>query len=207
MVVHPRSHRVSRVRWYSGYSLSASSFTYGALTLCGWPSQTIQLDSSDHDASPNPRNTEVLLVWPFPRSLATTCGISVDVFSCPYLDVSVQGVPLIQLFIHYMIHRYCLCVLPHSDISGSKLICSSPKLFVACHVLHRLLMPRHSPCALISLTYYRCSCSLVLLNYAGSTEVVFRNCILPLIKVFHNLVLKVLSFTKITPSVALLCYH
>ena len=37
-------------------------------------------------------------VWPLPRSLATTCGISVDVFSCPYLDVSVQGVPLVRLF-------------------------------------------------------------------------------------------------------------
>ena len=41
---------------------------------------------------------------------------------------------------------------PHSEISGSKLICSSPKLIAAYHVLHRLLMPRHSPCALISLT-------------------------------------------------------
>ena len=39
-----------------------------------------------------------LSVWPPPRSLATTCGISVDVFSCPYLDVSVQGVPLVRLF-------------------------------------------------------------------------------------------------------------
>ena len=38
------------------------------------------------------------LVWPNPRSLATTSGISVDVFSSPYLDVSVQAVPLIQLF-------------------------------------------------------------------------------------------------------------
>ena len=38
------------------------------------------------------------LVWPPPRSLATTCGISVDVFSCPYLDVSVQGVPSVHLF-------------------------------------------------------------------------------------------------------------
>ena len=37
-------------------------------------------------------------VWPPPRSLATTSGISVDVFSSPYLDVSVQAVPLIQLF-------------------------------------------------------------------------------------------------------------
>ena len=42
--------------------------------------------------------------------------------------------------------------LPHSDISGSTLVCSSPKLFAAYHVLHRLLAPRHSPCALSSLT-------------------------------------------------------
>ena len=43
---------------------------------------------------------EILLppVWPSPRSLATTSGISVDVFSSPYLDVSVQAVPLIHLF-------------------------------------------------------------------------------------------------------------
>ena len=38
------------------------------------------------------------LVWPLPRSLATTSGISVDVFSSPYLDVSVQAVPFIHLF-------------------------------------------------------------------------------------------------------------
>ena len=37
-------------------------------------------------------------VWPPPRSLATTSGISVDVFSCPYLDVSVQAVPFLHLF-------------------------------------------------------------------------------------------------------------
>ena len=37
-------------------------------------------------------------VWPAPRSLATTSGISVDVFSSPYLDVSVQAVPLVYLF-------------------------------------------------------------------------------------------------------------
>ena len=43
---------------------------------------------------------EILLppVWPPPRSLATTSGISVDVFSWPYLDVSVQAVPLVHLF-------------------------------------------------------------------------------------------------------------
>ena len=43
---------------------------------------------------------EILLlpVWPLPRSLATTGGISVDVFSSPYLDVSVQAVPHVHLF-------------------------------------------------------------------------------------------------------------
>ena len=98
MVVHPSSHRVSRVRRYSGYSLSVFSFAYGTLTLCGRLSHAVQLDSSDHDAGPNPENPERPSVWPPPRSLATTSGISVDVFSCPYLDVSVQGVPLVRLF-------------------------------------------------------------------------------------------------------------
>src|SRR5438876_243498 len=42
--------------------------------------------------------------------------------------------------------------LPHSEIPGSKLICSSPGLIAACHVLHRLLAPRHSPYTLSSLT-------------------------------------------------------
>ncbi len=42
---------------------------------------------------------------------------------------------------------------PHSEISGSMLICSSPKLFAAYHVFHRLPVPRHSPCALVRLTF------------------------------------------------------
>ena len=98
MVVHPSSHRVSRVRRYSGYPLSVFSFSYGTLTLCGWLSHAILIDTSDHDAGPNPDDPEGPSVWPPPRSLATTSGISVDVFSCPYLDVSVQGVPSVHLF-------------------------------------------------------------------------------------------------------------
>ena len=41
---------------------------------------------------------------------------------------------------------------PHSDTPGSKLVCSSPRLIAAYHVLRRLLVPRHPPCALSSLT-------------------------------------------------------
>jgi hypothetical protein len=40
---------------------------------------------------------------------------------------------------------------PHSDIPGSKSACDSPRLNAACHVLHRLLVPRHPPHALTSL--------------------------------------------------------
>ena len=38
--------------------------------------------------------------------------------------------------------------LPHSDIHGSKVICTSPQLFAAYHVLRRLREPRHPPFAL-----------------------------------------------------------
>ena len=44
-------------------------------------------------------------------------------------------------------------MFPHSDICGSKLICSSPQLFAAYRVLLRLLMPRHSPYALLHLNF------------------------------------------------------
>ena len=46
------------------------------------------------------RTPDVLLrlVWPLPRSLATTYGISFDFSSSPYLDVSVREVPSIRLF-------------------------------------------------------------------------------------------------------------
>ena len=41
---------------------------------------------------------------------------------------------------------------PHSDILGSTSARDSPGLNAACHVLHRLLAPRHPPRALCSLT-------------------------------------------------------
>src|SRR5262249_53903209 len=41
---------------------------------------------------------------------------------------------------------------PHSDILGSRPACGSPRLIAASYVLHRLLMPGHSPYTLSSLT-------------------------------------------------------
>ena len=46
---------------------------------------------------------------------------------------------------------------PHSEIRGSTIARISPQLIAACHVLHRLLAPRHPPNALIALnTYHQC---------------------------------------------------
>ena len=47
--------------------------------------------------------------------------------------------------------RVYLTGFPHSEIAGSKLVCSSPTLIAAYHVLHRLPMPRHPPEALSNL--------------------------------------------------------
>ena len=44
---------------------------------------------------------------------------------------------------------------PHSEISGSKFTYNSPKHIAVCRVLHRLLMPRHPPCALNNLTFVK----------------------------------------------------
>ena len=73
--------------------------------------------------------------------------------SSGYLDVSVHRVPLLTLCIGVRILEVCSSGFPHSEISGSKDICSSPKLIAAYHVFHRLSVPRHPPCALFCLAF------------------------------------------------------
>ena len=92
-------------------------------------------------------------VWALSFSLAATREIDFSFFSSPYLDVSVRAVPFIRLWIHLMMTGVLPAGFPHSDIHGSRDICSSPWLFAACRVLRRLLVPRHPPCALLCLTF------------------------------------------------------
>ena len=62
--------------------------------------------------------------------------------------------PSIHYFTHVQITSlFSLVEFPHSDIHGSRNICFSPWLFAAYHVFLRLLVPRHSPYALSSLTF------------------------------------------------------
>ena len=96
-MVPPVSHRVSRVRRYSGTRLTEFGFRLrGSHPL--WPAFPYRsANLSCRCVGPQPRRINPS-VCPLPRSLATTCGISVDFSSSPYLDVSVQAVPFLRLF-------------------------------------------------------------------------------------------------------------
>ncbi len=122
---------------------------YRAFTVFGGVFQRLPLSCRLATAwSYNPGAAETAPVWAVPRSLATTCGITFVFFSCGYLDVSVPRVRPIC-----MVAGLLPAGLPHSEIPGSRIICISPGLFAAYHVLHRLREPRHPPSAL---AYFPC---------------------------------------------------
>ena len=145
------SHKVSRVSWYSGYRHVNRRFAYEAFTLFGWLSQNHSATVYESIIRSEPRNARTP-VWALSVSLAATSEITIVFFSSGYLDVSVHRVPLHTLWIGVWILEVCSSRFPHSDTHGSKDICSSPWLFAAYRVFHRLLVPRHPPCALIRLT-------------------------------------------------------
>ena len=151
-MVPARSDKVSRVSSYSGYRSVSMSFAYGAFTLSGRLSQSRSAGLPESGLRSEPRNARIP-VWPLPRSLATTCGIDVSFSSSGYLDVSVHRVPLHALWIGAWMTGVCPAGFPHSEIHGSRDICSSPWLFAAYHVFLRLSVPRHPPCALSCLTF------------------------------------------------------
>jgi len=151
-VVPARSDKVSRVSSYSGYRSVSLSFAYGAFTLSGRLSQSRSAKLPESGLRSEPRNARIP-VWPLPRSLAATCGIDVSFSSSGYLDVSVHRVPLHALWIGAWMTGVCPAGFPHSEIHGSRDICSSPWLFAAYHVFLRLSVPRHPPCALSCLTF------------------------------------------------------
>ena len=150
-MVPARSHKVSRVSWYSGSCYVNSSFAYGAFTLSGRSFQDRSVIVIESCMQSEPRNARIS-VWALSISLAATLEIDFSFSSSGYLDVSVHRVPSVYLWIQYTVTEVCSAGFPHSEIAGSMDICSSPTLIAAYHVFHRLLVPRHPPCALISLT-------------------------------------------------------
>ena len=151
-MVPARSDKVSRVSSYSGYRSVSSSFAYGAFTLSGRLSQNRSAKLIESIPRSEPQHARTL-VWALPVSLAATPGIDVSFSSSGYLDVSVHRVPLHALWIGAWMTGVCPAGFPHSEIHGSRDICSSPWLFAAYHVFLRLSVPRHPPCALSCLTF------------------------------------------------------
>ena len=93
-MVPPVSHGVSRVPRYSGSDLIYIAFRLRGSHPLRQAFPDLSANFVSRDDRPQPRRINPP-VWPLPRSLATTYGISVDVFSSPYLDVSVQAVPFL----------------------------------------------------------------------------------------------------------------
>ena len=108
--------------------------------------------------------------------------------------------PFICYFTYIWITRLLpLAEFPHSDIHVLTVICTYAWLFAACHVLLRLLMPRHSPCALLRLNSlciswiqpFSClNCCVSHLQFFASGKIVFypsgktwflKSCLFPLL--------------------------
>jgi len=120
-----------------------SLVAYGTVTLFGSPSQGIQLSSVGHHIGPTTPVGHARPVWALPLSLAATYGVDFSFFSTRYLDVSLPWVGHLYLWIQYKLIRAS---------RDHHLFVDSPKLIADFHALHRLLMPRHPPCALSNLT-------------------------------------------------------
>ena len=154
-MVPPVSHRVSRVPWYSGSSPLEIDFRLPGSHRLWQAFPGLSANQFPLLDCPQPQRINPL-VWPLPRSLAATYGIEFLSLPRPTLMFQFRRFPTYAYLIQRRLTEYCSAGFPHSEISGSTVICTSPKLIAACHVLHRLLMPRHSPCALLRLTLLSC---------------------------------------------------
>ena len=86
--------------------------------------------------------------------------------------------------------------LPHSDIHGSMVICTSPQLFAAYHVLLRLREPRHPPFALayfFFLDIINILAENVLINFSSSLLLLYNFFLIRHIYIIHAETKRLLS--------------
>ena len=150
-----------------GYSLGrVLSFAYGAITLYGHLSSVVRLDltfvtaagfqnSRAQDPQPPAHNASGLACTRF-----RLCPLRSPLLRTSRF-LSLPGVTKMFQFTPFASDDYSFIVgsrgmnrvaFPHSEIPGSKVVCTSPGLIAADHVLHRLSAPRHPPHTLSSLT-------------------------------------------------------
>ena len=149
------SHKISRVSWYSGCPEESISFRvpdYHRLWYDFPDNSTMKSICNSYTGPHNPAATSDrgLGCSRFARRYSGnhSCFLFLGLLRC---FSSPRSLCSAYIFSRKW-HGITRTGLPHSEISGSKVACTSPKLIAACHVLHRLFVPRHPPCALGSLT-------------------------------------------------------
>ena len=100
-------------------------------------------------------------------------------FSFPVTTKMFQFITYASLLMHVILSLQ-LSGLSHSEIPGSKVICTLPGLIAAYHVLHRLREPRHPPVALLllffCLNYTSSFCSTLLVIRVKLSTIFFKLC-------------------------------
>ena len=143
------SDRIPRVPPYSGGRLVHITFPYQTVTVCGVTFQTLPVRSICLVTAPTtpamPRQRRFGL-FPFRSPL-----LRKSIFLSLPAGTKMFQFPALTRII--CVHSLQLCGLPHSDICGSKPVCSSPQLFAAYHVLPRHLKPEASSVRSCSLRY------------------------------------------------------
>ena len=146
------SDKITRVSPYSGYTKEISWFRlrgYHPFQLTFPSYSTIKKFCNSVYSVLQPQSKDWFGLLPFRSPLLRE---SIFLSSPPATKMfQFTGLPSLELCIHSRILAEAN-EFPHSEISGSKLTYSLPKHIVVCHVLLRLLMPRHPPYALINLT-------------------------------------------------------
>ena len=157
-----------------------NAFAYGALTLYGWLSQ---YHSTDLAFGNCPRSLQQPPERSYYPVLRNACRLARNrfrllPFRSPLLRVSLRFLlcPATEMF-HFADFAPAYAGLrpkpeglPHSDIPGSRVACTSPGHFVACHVLLRCRMPWHPPCALSSFLSNTALPSIRLSSYTGKIQ-------------------------------------
>ena len=152
-MVRPASHRIPRVRWYSGFQPLLASFRlqdFYLLRSCFPALFGYESSSFCRSATPLSPKTKRFGLFPF-RSPLLRKSIFIFLFLRLLRCFSSPGSPRPAYVFSWWYRAFPHGAFPHSDIHGSMLVCSSPWLFAAYRVLLRLLMPRHPPYALFYL--------------------------------------------------------
>ena len=155
-------------------------FAYGALTLFGRLSQYRSTDVILVHCPSSQQTAPVYTYYPRLRNARrlTRNWFRLLPFRSPLLRVSLRFLlcPATEMF-HFADFapastglQPTLEGLPHSDTLGSKVACTSPRHFVACHVLRRCQMPWHPPYALIPLLSSLLLPSIQLSIYTGKLQ-------------------------------------